>query len=370
MRIAQVVSMSESVPPASKNGLEFVVSWLTEELVKRGHEVTLFAPGDSVTSAKLVSILPQSISSNPKTAWELSTFSIWNTLIAASQSKEFDIIHCHNINAAYIVPFVSCPVIETNHHAENGDFFKLYLGEKKYRDSLKSIIDFGNKVHHVFVSKNQERITRNLKETYLELPTKHIDQQHTVIHNGIPAEAFLFNDSPSDYLLFLGYINKNKGADVAVQVAKATGMKLILAGTAEADEKFFKEQIQPFLDEKITYVGPVDFTQKNELYKNALATLAPLQWDEPFGLTIIESQECGTPVISFNKGASSEIISHGNTGFVVETFEEMVESIGKITDIKRQNCRDWVVKNFSVSRMVDEYEDLYENFSYNNNIQP
>lgn len=349
LKIAQVVSLSESVPPISQNGLEFVVSWLTEELVRRGHDVTLFAPGDAKTSAKLVSLLPKAVQRNTRAPWEQYFFSIWNTLIAGKD--KFDVIHCHNSNGAYITPFVAAPVIETIHSTFNPDFKNWYLDQPGYAENLKPLLDSYALVNYVAVSKKQEEEHMPAAPFFFK--------KHSVIHNGIPVEKFEFNETPEDYFLYIGYINKNKGADTAVRIAHKLGLKLILAGSYLGEEVFFEEHIKPFLSDKITYVGAVDFKTKNELYKNARAKLAPLMWHEPFGLTLVEAQACGTPVVAFAKGAAPEIVKHGETGFIVETEEQMIEAVGKIDQIDRKKCREWVEENFSVEKMVDEYEKLY-----------
>lgn len=353
LRIAQIVSMYESVPPKSQNGLEFVVSWLTEELVRRGHDVTLFAPANSKTKAKLVSIIPERISAKNSEPWHNFFFSIWNTIIAGTKKDEFDIIHCHNSNSTYIAPFVSVPVVETIHSPFNDNVTKL-CHNNEYVRSLQPIFDEYSKVNYVAVSKHQENDFATEENIYFK--------KHTCIHNGIPVENFTFSDNSDgqkDYLLFIGYINKNKGADVAVRVARALNMKLILAGSTFGEEEFFEEHIKPFLDEKIVYVGTVDFEQKNKLYGGAIAKLAPVAWHEPFGLTLVEAQACGTPVIAFDKGAAREVVNDGVTGFVVNSETEMIDAVKKISEIDRKNCRAWVEENFSVKKMVDEYEKLY-----------
>ncbi|MDQ3014859.1 MAG: glycosyltransferase family 4 protein [bacterium] len=354
MKIAQVVSLVESVPPQSKNGLEFIVSWLTEGLVQRGHDVTLFAPGNSKTHAHLKSLLPKGTSINivPLNEMELDMagFSFWNVMYAAHFAQDFDIIHCHNDGAA-MVPYVKTPIIQTLHHPYKHEFLEPYLKLPEYAKTLDFITDQYSKINYVTISKRQQEHFKQAEPFYFK--------KYTTIYNGIPLEQFSFNEHPQDYLFFIGYIRKDKGADVAVQVAKALNMKLILAGENKGQEVFFKEHIEPYLNDKITYIGPVDFEQKNELYKNAIATLAPLSWHEPFGLTLVESQACGTPVIAFNKGAAAEIIYHGKTGFVVNTIDEMCEAVKKIGEISRKNCREWVEKNFSIEKMVDEYEKFY-----------
>lgn len=351
MKIAQVVSLETDVPPRSQNGLEFIVSWITEELVRRGHEVTLFAPEHSQTSAKLVSVLPNELSHVTNKPWQQPVRSLWNTTLVASRAKEFDVIHSHTGTITFSLPFITTPVIETLHHPiEQSPWLSLF-DKESYKTVMSFVLEQYQKIHYVAVSKNQEKSFKQAPDFFKKL---------TSISNGIPVTQFEFSAQPKDYLLYIGYINKQKGADVAIRIAQALGMKLILAGNVYAEESFFNEQIKPHLSDKITYVGTVDFKQKVELYKNAVATLAPIQWDEPFGLTLIESQACGTPVIAFNRGAAPEIIKDGETGFVVSTQEEMCAAVKKISSIDRSACRAWVEKNFSVERMVDEYEALYK----------
>lgn len=352
MKIAQIVSLYESVPPKSQNGLEFVVSWLTEGLVKKGHEVTLFASADSRTSAKLASIIPISVLNDKQSRWEKPYPIYWNAAYAASHAQEFDVIHDHSGAFKLFTPYISPPIIETIHAAYNDEFRQYNLTDNTYREKMQFVLDQYSQSHFVTVSKNQEKAFSACEPYYFK--------KHSTIYNGIPVNEFIFNQNPQEYLLFIGYINKNKGADIAVQVAKALDMKLILAGNNFGEETFFKEHIEPYLNDKIQYVGPVNFEQKNKLYRNAIAKLAPLYWHEPFGLTLVESQACGTPVIAFNKGAAPELIQHGITGYIVENMEEMITSVREIGLIDRKKCRTWVENNFSTEKMVDEYEALYK----------
>ena len=351
MKIAHVVTLQESVPPLAKNGLEFVVSWLAEELISRGHEVTLFAAADSKTNGKLISLLPKGTHHDNET-WRGQPFwSIWNTVLAGSHSENFDIIHCHDFFGSFIAPFIKTPIVQTLHHPFVNEFLPQFLKTEENAQTLQFVSDQYAAINYVSVSRNQEHDFMAMKDFYFK--------KHRMIYNGIPVSRFEFNPTPQEYLFYIGYMNKDKGADAAVRVARALGMKLILAGNNFGQEEFFYENIKPYLGDDIKYVGPVDFDQKVELYKNAYATLAPLHWAEPFGLTLVESQACGTPVIAFNKGAATEIIKDGETGFVVETETDMIEAVKKIGTISRQRCRTWIEQNFSVSSMVDAYEKYY-----------
>lgn len=351
LKIAQVVAMEASVPPTSQNGLEFVVSWLTESLVRRGHDVTLFAPEGSVTSAKLVSILPKELSNDVARVWQQPARSIWNTSYVSSRASEFDIIHSHTGTIAFTMPFIQTPVVCTLHHPYKNDEWRKYLDTPEHREQMSFIRDQHGKINYVTVSKKQERDFMQAENLFFK--------KHTCIWNGVPVSDFEYSEKASDYLFYIGYINQSKGADTAVRVAKALNMKLILAGNTYGQEKFFEEKIKPFLNDQIKYVGAVDSSEKRKLYAGALATLSPIAWEEPFGLTIIESQMSGTPVIAFNKGATSELIQDGKTGFVVENETDMIDAVSKIKSIRRADCRAWTLKNFSSETMTDKYEALY-----------
>lgn len=351
MRIAQLVSLEMPVPPHSQNGLEFVVSWITEELVKRGHEVSLFGTEDSRTEGRLISLIPKKIYSSHTHNWDKPLPEYWNMSYVAAHSKEFDIIHSHARGVSLFTPFMQAPVVQTLHHPFRDESWLPFFKKKKYAEQMKYIFDSTSKVNYVAVSKNQEKQFTEASAYF---------KKHTHIHNGIPMKKFPFNAMPKDYLLYIGYINANKGAHIAVEVAKKLGMKLILAGNNYGEEAFFNKHIKPYLNKDIRYVGPVDFKTKISLYKNAVAKLAPITWDEPFGLTIVESQACGTPVIAFDKGASAEIIRDGVTGFIVKDQKEMLQAVKKISTLDRKACRAWAEKNFSVEHMVDQYEALYK----------
>jgi len=352
MKIAHLVSLQENVPPKSKNGLEFVVAWLVDELVARGHDVTLLAPAESKTKAKLISIKKNNTLEKNVNNWGSHNFSLWNTSLVASINTKFDIIHSHTETITSYMPFISKPTILTVHGQYNDSFREKYLSKKKYLKYFDFALAQYKKINYVTISKKQEQNFLKCQKYYFK--------KHTTIYNGIPMEKFGFNDQPHNYLFFIGYINKDKGADVAVRMAKKLKMKLILAGEISSQEKFFNTAIKPYLNKDIKYIGPVNFKEKNILYKNALATLAPISWEEPFGLTLAESQACGTPVIAFNRGAAPEIIQNGKTGFLVNTENEMIKSIKKINTINRLDCRQRVEEKFSVKRMVDDYEKLYK----------
>jgi len=349
MRIAHVVSLQESVPPKGKNGLEFMVHYLTEELVKRGHQVTLFATENSKTSAKLVGVIPYPAMKKWIFGWSPIDYSMASMAKAAEMADNFDIIHTHLGSLAfYFADLINIPIIETIHSpickVSKKSPTKRNLLDGYSKDKLRRY----NKVHHIFVSENQR------KNALLK-------QNSGVIHNGIPMENFVFKAQPKDYFAYLGYITPDKGAHIAVRVAKKAKVKLKLAGSRKGCEEYFRKKIKPYLKKgKIEYIGTVNPAERNRLLGGAKAILSPIQWEEPFGLVMIEAMACGAPVIAFNRGSVPEIIKHGKTGFIVENEKEMVKAVKNIDKINRADCRRHVEKHFTIERMADGYEKAYE----------
>jgi len=349
LKIAQVVSLQESVPPKGKNGLEYVVHYLTEELVKRGHKVTLFATKDSKTSAKLVDVLPYPAAKKRIFDWSATDYSLLAMTKAAEMADEFDIIHSHIGSVAFcFTGLIKTAIIETI-HSPVYKISKKYLPKKNIQNRyLKDKIRRHNKSYHIFVSKNQKS-------------NAFFKNNNAVIHNGIDFGKFKFEKEPQDYFVYLGYITPEKGAHLAVRAAKRARVKLKLAGSYKHCEEYFKEEIKPYLKRgKIEYVGVVNPARRNKLLGGAKAILVPVDWEEPFGLVMIEAMACGTPVIGFNRAAVPEIVKDNKTGFVVEDYKEMARAIKKIDNINRADCRAHIEKNFSVEKMADEYERVYE----------
>lgn len=350
LKIAQVVSLQESVPPKGKNGLEFMVYYLTEELARRGHQVTLFATADSKTSAKLVSVVRFPAMKKWNFGWSSIDYSMASMVKVSEMADQFDIIHTHiGHTAYYFANLVKTPIIETMHSP-------IHRSRKKIKDcySVDKTRRY-EKVHHVFVSKNQRNNSLLMKSS-------------SVIHNGIDLKNFIFSDEPEDYFAFLGYITPKKGAHLAVRSARKAGVKLKLAGSFKGCEEYFKEEIKPYLKKgQIEYVGVVDPSKRSKLLGGAKALLVPVQWEEPFGLVMIEAMACGTPVIGFDRAAVPEIARDGETGFIVKDIKEMARAIKKIGEIKREDCRSHVEKYFTMQKMADEYEKVYEKVisSYN-----
>ena len=335
MRIAQVVPLWVETPPQTWGGTPLIASLLTEELVKRGHKVTLFATGDSKTKAKLVPIWPRGLISDailyPPAVFGL----LYKELL--ERQNEFDIIHDHwEYATAPFSKFLKPPVVTTLHSPLSEENIILY---KKFPN-----------IHYVAISNNQKK----------SLPGVHVVK---TIYHGIPVEKYGFSARPKDYLLWLSLISPDKGLAEAIEIAKMAGEKLIISGPIFPQyADYFEYRIKPLIDGKqIRFVGASDFEKKIGLLRRAKALLFPIfKRQEPFGLVVIEAMACGTPVIAARSGAIPELIKDGETGFLVDTKEEAVYAVKNLHAILRQRCREHVAENFSMQTMVDNYEQLYK----------
>ena len=343
LKIAQLAPLWEPVPPKKYGGIEIMIKALTDELVKRGHEATLFAAGNSKTKAELKAVFPKSLLEE-KVDWYHRSQNLINAGNAFKYADKFDIIHNHaGDNALFFTDICQTPVLTTLHNV---------LPDPKNRNSDEYVTFkyYARKTNFASISFNQR--------THTDLKLKYVDN----IYNGININDFSFNENPKDYLAWLGRIHYGKGMWNAVSAAKKSKQKLMLAGgaTCETDEEYFKS-VKPMIDGKrIKYIGEVSPKEKNELLGNAKALLFPTIWEEPFGLVMIEAMACGAPVIAFNKGSVPEVIKNGKTGFIVKNEKEMIEAIKKIDKINRADCRQHVENNFTVEKMVDRYERVYE----------
>lgn len=333
MRIAQIAPLWIPIPPLTYGGTEFIVSLITEELVKRGHQVTLFATGDSKTKARLVPVWPKSLW-RAKLNVPHAVFSLLYHEILSRQD-EFDIIHDHcEFYTAPFSKFLTPPVISTVHHP-------------MYEEMIILFKKFSN-INYIAISKNQRKTAPGVNFV-------------KTIYNGIPLERYLFQENPKDYLLWISKITPQKGLAEAIEVAKRTGEKLIIAGIIPKEEQdYFEYRVQPMIDGKqIQFVGAANFEKKVELFRNAKALLYPIRRPEPFGLVVVESMACGTPVIAYKKGSMPEIIKDGKTGFLVDSQTEMIDALKKINQIDRRTCRRYVARKFGIQKMVNKYEALY-----------
>jgi glycosyltransferase involved in cell wall biosynthesis len=335
LRIAQIILPWIPLPPERYGGTERIVYTLTEELVKRGHEVTLFATGDSKTSAKLDFIFPESLGLQENVKETLTTTfnPLRHVAYAFSKAGEFDVIHSH---AQYLgLPFASLVATPTIH-----TFHRVYQGTD---DEVGLLQQFKHQ-NFVSISDSQRDLGLNFIAT---------------VYNGIPVEEYEYSDKIGDYLFWSGRILPKKGIIESIEIAKKFGIKLKVAGVV-TDGDFFEKNINPHIDgEHVEYLGELSQKEMGELYKGAYATLFPISWREPFGLVMAESMAVGTPIVAFKWGAVPEVIEEGKTGFIVSHIDEAVTALKNIPSLSRTDCRKRVEERFSVQKMTDGYEKVY-----------
>ncbi|MBD2775876.1 glycosyltransferase family 4 protein [Iningainema tapete] len=337
MRIAQISPLWERVPPFRYGGTELIVQLITDELVRRGHDVTLFASGDSITKAKLSSVHHQALRLDHNIK-EPIFYEQMNLAEAYEKSHHFDIIHSHM--GCFALPYsslVKTPTVHTMHGIFTPD------NEKMFRRFA----------WQPFISISEAQREPRLGLNYI----------HTV-YNGIDTNAYSFYPNPIQpaYLAFVGRISPEKGPTQAIKIAQATGLPLKMAGKIDVvDKDFYREKVEPLIDgEQIQYLGEVSHEEKVKLLGEATITLFPITWREPFGLVMIESMATGTPVVGMALGSVPEVITHGKTGMVCHSLEKMVEAIPEAMKLDRQTCREYVVNRFSVESMTSEYERAYK----------
>jgi glycosyltransferase involved in cell wall biosynthesis len=335
LRIAQVSPLYESVPPKLYGGTERVVSYLTESLVELGHEVTLFASGDSQTNAHLVHCSPKALRLSPECIDQLAHHYIMLDEVFA-HTDEFDIVHFH-------VDYLHFPLsrssgisqVTTLHgRLDLPDLPPLY---RRYPD-----------MPVVSISRAQRR----------PLPIANWVEN---VYHGLPPDRFSLGDGGGKYLAFLGRISPEKRVDRAIEIALAVGMPLKIAAKVDrADRDYYQEKIKPMLNQPgIEYIGEIAEDQKSEFLGNAYAYLFPIDWPEPFGLTMIEAMACGTPTIAFRHGSVPELIRDGVSGVIVDTMEEAVSAVGQVANFDRAACRLEFEMRFTASRMAKDYVKLY-----------
>lgn len=336
MKIAQVSPLFESVPPKLYGGTERVVSWLTEELVRKGHEVTLFASGDSTTSARLISACSNALRLD-KNCKDTLVSHILSLQHLISMRDEFDIIHFHFDYLHFpIARELKIPGITTLH-------------------SRMDIPEFAP-VYAEFSDMPLVSISNSQRE-----PIPFANWASTVYH-GLPKDSFDLNETPKNYLAFLGRISPEKRPDRAIEIAIRSGIKVKIAAKIDASNlDYYNSIIKPlFAHPLVEYIGEINDSQKNEFLGNAKALLFPIDWPEPFGLVMIEALACGTPVIAYGCGSVPEIIEHEKTGFVVNSIEASVKAVHNIGQIDRKHCRGQFENRFSVERMTNDYLGVYE----------
>ena len=331
-RIALVAPVAQSLPPQRSGSIEAMTSLLANGLVARGHEVTLFATSDSRTTAKLQAVFARGYNDDPS-IWPWELCELFNLAAAVERADAFDVVHYQAEYSPISLAFhrmSPIPVMQTLHHAPTAPEVALW---STYPDAP-----------FVAVSAAQERLMRGLNVI-------------ATIHHAVDTEAFTLQPNASDYLLFLGRFTEGKGVLAAIDVARQSGNRLVLAA---AENKYYHDAVKPLVDQRqIVYAGEVGHAEKVKLLGGARALLYPVQTPEPFGLVLTESMACGTPVAALDRGAVREIVDDGVTGGVFDTIDELVDGLPRILQLDRASIRAQVVKRFGVERMVDAYIEVY-----------
>jgi glycosyltransferase involved in cell wall biosynthesis len=336
MRIAQVAPLYESVPPKLYGGTERVVSSLTEELVAQGHDVTLYASGDSVTSARLMAMCPESLRLAPDSKDHIAHHILMLDQVF-SDKENFDIIHFH---------------IDYLHYLLSRRYGLTHLTTLHGRLDIPDLQPLYRNFYDMpVVSISDAQRT----------PLPWVNWQGTV-HHGLALDAFLPCEAQGKYLAFLGRISPEKGVDQAIEIAKRAGMPLKIAAKVDrADQDYFVSVIKPLLkDPLVEFIGEIGPAEKNDFLGNAYALLFPIDWPEPFGLVMIEAMGCGTPVIAYPRGSVLEVMEDGVTGFVVPDANAAVEALGRVPELNRLAIRERFEQRFSASRMAQDYVAIYE----------
>ena len=332
MRIAHIAPVATTIPPPKSGSVETMTSLLTEGLVARGHDVTLFATADSRTTATLHGTYPHGYWHDEQ-MWPWELYEMMNLAAAVERASDFDIIH---YEAAYypmslaFTRLCNTPIVQTLHHSPSAAEVQLWT---RYPEAP-----------FVAISKEQESLLAG------------VNVVGTVLH-GIDTDNFAFRATPDDYLLFLGRFTDGKGPLQAIEIAKRLGIKLILAA---AEDDYYRERVAPHVDgRRVIYFGEADFQAKVKLYGGARALLYPIQTREPFGLVLAEAMACGTPVAALDRGAVREVVDQGVTGLIFNDLEEMARGLPRVFDLDRRRVHERAVARFGTKRMVDEYITVY-----------
>jgi glycosyltransferase involved in cell wall biosynthesis len=339
MKIAQITSVYVSVPPKTYGGTERVVYHLCQRLNRRGHHVELFASGDSKVDCMLHAVLAVASQDDPASTFYLEKeFEARNTYNLYRQADRFDVIHAHwPTIVPYFSSFTSTPTLVTYAYIQP----ELHEYYRKYFPRCAAVC----------VSHAQAKMLG--------------DESLPVVYNGVDLDEIAFNARPEEFFIIVGRMTPGKGIAEAIRIAKAAGVKLLIIGHVTShlpwSEDYFLKEVKPQIDgDKIRYIERLPYRTIVELMGKAKGFLFPLQWDEPFGLVVIEAMAAGTPVIAYGRGAMPELIKNGETGYLPEHEDEMVAMIGRTEKLDRAHCRAWVAEHFSIDRMVTGYERLYQ----------
>ena len=338
MNVAQITSVYLSVPPRTHGGTERIVYELCRRLMRRGHQVELFASGDSKVDCPVRSVVPVATLDNPQSTLYLEKeFETRNTYNLYRQAERFDLIHAHwPTLAPYFSGFTKTPTLVTYAYIEK----ELH---DYYRENFLNCFP-------VCVSRAQTRALG--------------DESLPVVYNGIEPGEIPFNDRPEDFFIIAGRMTPGKGIAEAIRIAKKANVRLLIVGNVTKhlpwSEEYFLKEVKPHIDGKqIRHVEAMPYAELVATMSRARGFLFPLQWDEPFGMAVAESMAAGTPVLAYPRGSMPELIKDGETGFLARDEDEMVQAIGAVEKLDRRRCREWIVKEFSVDRMIDGYENVY-----------
>lgn len=341
LRIAQVGPIWNRIPPYTYGGGERRIHPLTEELVKQGHDVTLYATGDSVTSAKLKSIYPISLTAAMKKgdAYIYDHYLYRHLVKVIEDSDAFDIIHFH----------LGCTILPLS-----------TLSKAKVLHTIPTCIT----VDDVWILKQYPDVPVNgISHQQLAPVPETRRQTISVVYNGTDIDAYHLSDGPADHLVFLGRMAHKKGPLEAIKIAQASQRPIVLAGEplTPLDREYFDRDIKPHIDEKkVIYMGPVNDKQKSELFSKAIALIFPIHWEEPFGYVMIEAMACGIPIIASNKGSVAEIVDYGVTGYYADAWEDLPAFVNDSSKLDRKTIRELARERFSYQRMVKDYLNIYK----------
>ena len=336
MRIAQVAPLAESVPPKLYGGTERVVAWLIDELIELGHDVTLFASGDSATRARLVAAWPRALRlGRPRSDPMAAQAALLDAV--AERADKFDVIHCH-------IDWLHLPLLTRL----KVPFMTTCHGRLDLPGFPETVRRFP-RAPFISISEHQRR------------PLAEAHWLGTVYH-GLPAESLQPSYAPGRYLAFLGRLTAEKGPENAIRIAQTVGMPLHIAAKVPRGERgYFKEKLEPLIDgERIRLVGEVDDRSKQGFLADAAALLFPIDWPEPFGLVMIEAMACGTPVIAFRRGSVPEVVDDGVTGFVVDSEADAIRAVGRLDQLDRRRIRARFEERFTARRMAQDYLRHFE----------
>ena len=356
MNIAQIAPPWLALPPKTYGGTESVLPTLVEEQVAQGHEVTLFASGDAKTRAHLVSFFPTSLLAEG-ISWTMHLKAFYHLQKALEQvrAQEFDMVHTHLSSAADLYLFPLTAALATPHVTTLHSHFPFdHARRNQPGDADCYYMDWAPSVPMVAISESARRQEK--------MPLHFVG----VVHHGIEMSHYRpTGRKRGDFFVWLGRFVPEKGAHLAIEAAKRAVVPLVLAGTVDRYQRdavrYFHEVIEPQIDgDKVRYIGPVNMKQKVSLLSRARGFLNPIEWEEPFGMVMIEAMALGCPVISFARGAAPELVVHGSTGFLVQHLDEMVQSIPKIDQIDRETTRLHVERHFSAQVMAENYTQVYE----------